>query len=776
MAPAILSDVEVPPPSVLKKELNGAKANGANTSTEIVKANANGAVKKVSNGNGTVPISEVAALTPWHGEPESLTALDFIPETLTDAAAVEWLASEFHRSNVINRHRLHVRELKHVEAEHVRSAEYMSDVLRLDRRPHPKDEAYIKLRFDLGQHLEAAQANTDGLLEAIASLSEKLSVAQRGEALAQADSKAAHARHEELESEPKSVRRDLTEARTQLLKLVDERDRAVRESDRAEGLLNIRDGQVQRLNVEVKRLEERTSSLTVKLAYALEAQRAAQLEEIKARKEYQREHDAYLALQAEMTKLQASHENHADIVNGLKEDIKKLERLLINANTEVERVEESKAELAAKYRDVEATVRGALTGQKDAEAAAAVMKEQRDEARKAADYAIEQRKSAEFAWADAERARSKMAHSYKEIQAAVTKLEADLKQETREKDVLEEKLAKAVERADMACHFTQEAIEWGQALNLTNHQLFEQYEISFNEKVKAVEERYAEERDKNHWEGEAHWAQHRVEELREARRRLHEEKNRAQTQYDTLVGQYQKAAAEYRSDLLDYKSQLGRLQREQMSWDRTKANFEKTIDENRYELDRAGRAKDEAEGLLAKEKSEKTRTIQEYELKLKKKDEAHDQLRKMLEEFLDSDKDRKESLVVEKKAKDLLQDQYSRLEEECSRLQEAVNAKIEARTRGHSFASIAIHDIFIGSRRLNDESQKEVYEKIGGHYGASEAFPLEQCFPEKADKKKKKVVLVYTVHGEESPRILTAGVDNSFKFPAIMATAPATPA
>ncbi|RAH84813.1 hypothetical protein BO86DRAFT_454302 [Aspergillus japonicus CBS 114.51] len=775
MAPAILNEPEVPiTPLPVTKELNGATkpANGVDSlTTALTKSNGNGAVKAPANGhyNGKadgfsheLAVAKPICLFPTEeGSSDVLRVLDYNPAILNDAAAIEWIAGQLHKSNIVNSHQLHKLEVHHVETEHVQDAEYMQDILELKRTKHTSDESYIKLRTSMTKHLRKAQADSEGLMVTIAKLSDELSLAQRAEALAKADSKAAHALHQQLKAEIETVRHALTLAREQLIKLVKERDDAVLESDKAEGLLNIRDAAVARLEGEVERLVSQVDSLRVKLSDAIKARNAAALDELKTRQQLTREQDTCSNLRKRVAELEHKHEAKAEFIRGLEATIHELRAQLTHARTEVKEALEDKEGLKTRSRALEDQIRDAVEAASAANETLVVAKKQLDEAISTREHAEEQRTAAEIAWTRAELEKQDAQSKHRAIREQFMKLEADYAQEQREKATLKEKLSKAEQRAELACHFTQEAIEWGQALNLTNHELFEQYKKSYNEKVQAIELRFAEGRERADWQEQARLAQAKVRELTEAFFSVSKQKDRAQNVLDEFQKQYNQLKEGHLHEQLGSQNKIDHLQKERMRWETVRSKLNNEIDMAKIQLEQAEAAKIQAEVARQKAEAESAEEARQHEKELEEAKARNQRMASGWEEINRGNKTRIDELVQKTKEKDAT---IKGLEKDIADIQKVLS-------HGHSFGKIAIHDIFLGGHRVQDE---KIYQTIGGHYGSVEKLPLVRCFPDEMDKKKK-LAVVYTVKGEEIARTVEVGVNEGLTFPG-SSTATAAPA
>ncbi|RAH42331.1 uncharacterized protein BO95DRAFT_466978 [Aspergillus brunneoviolaceus CBS 621.78] len=776
MAPAILNEPEVPiTPLPIIKELSGAtnSAKGVDSlTTALTKLNGNGAVKAPTNGHSNgktdgfsdgLDVAKPICFFPTEeGSSDVLRVLDYNPAMLNDASAIEWIAGQLHKANIVNSHQLHKLEVHHVETEHVQDAEYMQDILELKRTKHTSDESYIKLRTSMTKHLRKAQADSEGLMVTIAKLSDELSLAKRAEALAKADSKAAHALHQQLKAEIETVRHALTHAREQLIKLVKERDDAVLESDKAEGLLNIRDAAVARLDAEVERLVSQVDSLRVKLSDAIKARNAAALDELKTRQQLTREQDTCSTLRKRVAELEHKHEAKAESIRGLEATIHELRAQLTHARTKVKEALEDKEGLKTRFRELEDQIRDAVEAASAANDTLDVAKKQLEEAISTREHAEEQRTAAEIAWTRAELEKQDAESRHRAIREQFMKLEADYAQEQREKATLKEKLSKAEQRAELACHFTQEAIEWGQALNLTNHELFEQYKKSYNEKVQAIELRFAEGRERADWQEQARLAQAKVRELTEAFFSVSKQKDRAQNVLDEFQKQYNQLKEGHLHEQLGSQNKIDHLQKERMRWEKVRSKLNTEIDMAKIQVEKAEAAKMQAEVARQKAEAESAEEARQHEKELEEAKARNQRMASGWEEINRGNKARIEELLKKTEEKEAT---IKELGKDIADIQKVLS-------HGHSFGKIAIHDIFLGGQRVQDDS---IYQTIGKHYGSVEKLPLVRCFPDEMDKKKK-LAVVYTVKGEEIARTVEVGVNEGLKFPASSSTTTAAPA
>lgn len=738
-------------------------------------------------------------------------------KTLVDPKTVSTLAQAFNLNSIVNKHSLHKREVRDAKDEKVdvRSEEYMTNILNLKLSQDDKYIGYMNYRSKIANHLQAVLVDSDELLQSLAELTENLSVAQYEKELANEGRKAAEKVRDQLQEELSVSNCELTRGRLRMIEVLRERDDEAFKAQVAQNHLAIRDRQIEALGEDVTRLQKVVASLTKKHGEAVDAFRKAQQAERLAIQDADQKYAALQRLRKEKEALEITMSELEKNLSELRMEHAKVTGKLTDATTLIEKYRGENVQLEAAWKLAKESAENAEKAQTRLEALKAEADIERQQAVEAERKAREERDDAEAACRAAEVSEREKTRMYEDVQVKLDDTKYNLDKEIREKVVLKEQRDHAIKRATVACHYTQESIEWGQALNLINHQLFQQYEIMQAQKIKACEDKLSEARQKKALLGETLHVKQKTLELETEKEQLLEEQRLTRADIDTLRSEYDNSQAELRIKLAGTEAEIATLRVEQFGWDGERSQL-KTTNENiisqNTELEEKLKAAQlaqeklkEAHAATMKERDETEKVLREkFEADRQKREEAEKALRdKIVTEVLehqDKEKELREKFQLdlqrlhgeEKALQDRVDAGIREREAERKALQDRIDTEIHQREEekkaheqrllelekkaqeqrlqelekhkfGRKHDNIWIKEIFIGSHRQDEDKEniKRLYSEIGTHFKEQVDLPLVEFF---SKEKKETVTFVYSIGKGKPSQIMVSTVEKGLRF------------
>ncbi|KAJ5729601.1 uncharacterized protein N7483_004109 [Penicillium malachiteum] len=699
-----------------------------------------------SHGNGTIVL---------HGKPAPVMPR-IPPPRLVEPDTIAALADRFSLDNFINKHEIHQRELTKIDdidTTMIRDDRFFSTVTNIDFKHVHHWGVVMKARDNISSHLQVAIAESDKLLETLTKVIEKLDIAEHDRAVAFAKFEAAEKRRMEIEHQLKIANCELGSARFRMIELAEERDDMIAKAEVSQKVLHIRDKQLSALQTEVSDLQTKVINLTALLAAAVEGARDARHELNLAKMEIQVMRQKIDALNKTNEELS---ETNVDITRKLTELSLKFADVSRDNKGKTKLLDEAEKELA-RLVSINEKLQERL---KVADEHSTTLKIALKEALKDRQQAVDREEVAIKNLKDSERARDEAIRNELEFRTRYSSLhiiwedtDSTLKQVSQERDDMMEERDRARERAFAACHQVQESIEWGQALNFINHQLLGEWEIMKTEKITAVKAKLEAEKEKFVVRGQRDTDRETIIQLQAQLDELLDGHRTLEMDCVFQASQFQQTREKLEAQLSDKADQLDGAQISQLGWDKEKAELNKTLQGEKGELAKATARIAELEASHTSSETVLKQDIQKLSQTIKELEEGRDS----------------HAQEIQKQSEEKLRIAKQEIEISFKETELGLKKNLEQSKLGFEAEQIYIQGIYYAGQRLEDNKQlddvkrKEIYTRVGGAFGSSEAFHVDQFFPE--NLKKKQVVVLYRLKkGDESSRILTAS-EGSVKFP-----------
>ncbi|KAJ5762458.1 uncharacterized protein N7511_005840 [Penicillium nucicola] len=669
------------------------------------------------------------------------------PPRLVDSETIAVLAKRFNLDNFVNKHEVHKRELTDLDVESVdiRDNTFVDTMINLKVKNNHHWRRIMDSRQSIATHLQFAIEDSDKLLQDLTEVTEKLDVAEHECAVAVQKYQNAEKRRLDLESQLEIANCELGRARLRMIKLAKDRDEESVKAQVAQHQVHIRDGQIVHFKKDAHRLQSLVLRLTAEHAAAVEAAREAQkgesfakqeAEEARGREEqwkkekeriesqYQQIVALYSKLTEENTKLQGDFTVNKELLFEAEKQVSHLSKALKQLEEQVKRLEEERRKFDA------------------------ILKQSLDDRQKAIDR--EQKAVQERADAETERDRAvdsekEWMRRYSEALTIMEETKSSLEKEIHEKEDIKVERDHAVNRAHVACHYAQESLEWGQALNLINHQLLGEWETMQKDKISAVEARLLAERQSVVVLGESTGATEKIIGLEAELALLQQGQRAALADRVSLETQFTETKDKLQAQLDGKTEELAGIHIAQLGWEKEKAALAKSLDNEASELAKASAKITELEAQHASAETVLQQEVRKLSASIKELEDSREaQIEEELSKLKATFKETEESIRAEAE----------------KRITVSVKKGLERVKHGVEFDNVIIQDIFYAGQRLDEHKRSDVFNKIGSHWGSSEALHVEPFFNEK----KKLLVVVYRTKKDDESRILTNS-DGNLKFP-----------
>jgi chromosome segregation ATPase len=662
---------------------------------------------------------------------------NFTPDMLVDPKTVKVLAQNFGLSNFIRKHDVHQRELMHADFDPilVHDSTFVETMTTIKTKHSEAWATVIGKRQAIADHLAAAIADSDELLDQLSRVIEQLDIAEHKCAIAEAKYSAAEARRQELEEQMQILLCELQRARLRIIELARERDDLAIKVEVAEGQLRYRDDQVLQLQREVAKLRAGMVTLIKEHAEAIEDARAARHAETEAKMEAAKWRAERDGLSQENKKLQDNIDVFSKKVDELTAECTRFSlelnvktKLLVEAEKECQRLRQTVEELEkiiTLLRDERTKFKQVL----------AQSMQEREEAKRREEDAVNARNVAEDDREKARRGEREYRKLYAEALLERDALRAEVQNEKEKMGSLTLERDHARHRASAACHFAQESIEWGQALNLLNHQLLKEWEAMRHDKIEALEARLIEERQRCLAHGKSKHAGETIHNLETELAALREGHKTLEEDVILRNAQFEHTKKDLEAQLEKKAKELAGAHLAQIDWEKQQAVLNKELESQKSEVVQANAKVTQVEAQHLSTEAGLNQKINNLSAQVKELQNAETNAKKNAKKEYD---------------------------EKLAAAKNKIHAEVEAAQMGHEYKHVFIQDIFHAGHKLDfsEGKDREIFDLIGKQWNAHPSLAVDHLFKE---KKKLLVVVHRAKHGDQTPNILTT-TDGALRF------------
>ncbi|KAJ6006928.1 hypothetical protein N7451_004872 [Penicillium sp. IBT 35674x] len=711
-----------------------------------------------ANGNGTHGIVQTKFMP--IDKPTKPIVTRIPPPRLVKPDTIAALAERFNLQNFINKHEVHQKELStidDIDTTMIRDNEFFATMTSIDVKHSHYWGKVISARENIANHLHTALAESDHLLESLIEVIEKLDIAEHDKAVAIAKFHAAEKRREELDSQLKIANCELGQARFRMVKLAQERDAQEAKAEVAGKLLVIRDKQITTLREEINKLQLWAFKLTAQHAAAVEQAREARQCERKARldaeafrkksEDLDKDNKRHIE---ENIKLAGKYTELSMVCSDLRRELKVKSELFTEARKDIE-------EFTAKITQLEEYIQILENRQKDFDE---VLRQALDDRKAAIDReeaALKDRSAAEAARDEAIDNEMEAKRLYANLHIAWEDDKSALELKKEENENLKRERDHARDRAFKACHYVQESLEWGQALNLINHQLLGEWTVMKDEKIHYLHVKLEAEKELYSKSEHAKRDDQTIISLENELSVLRTGAHTLKSECHFRERQYLEAKEVLQAELDEKTDELASAQLEQLGWNKEKADLFKTNQNMTSELRKATAQIHELKAQHASAETVLKQDVEKLAHTIKELEEGRQSHEKALKQDFEAQlAAAKKEAEAEKKA----------METARQEIEANLKKEVEQAKQGQEFDHLWIQDVFYAGKRLEDHKElddikrKEIFSKIAGIWGTNEGFQLEQFFEE---KKKPIVVICRLKKGDKPVRIFDTS-EGWFRF------------